>query len=467
MAQPNNFQPKLVEGLTNKQIVMISIGGVIGAGLFIGSSAAIAKAGPAVILSYLITSIVVFFVMRMLGEMAVMQPDTGSFSTYASKAIGDWAGCTIGWLYWWFWVLVIPVEAIAGAEILHAWFPVLPTWSYALLFVLILSLANLFEVKNFGVFEFWFSTIKVIAILLFIIICGTAVFGFWPLADVSGIANLYQNGGFMPYGFGGIMGGILITAFSFFGVEILSIAAAESANPAEKIRRATNLVIYRIILFFVVSIFLAVALVDWRSAGFKEYGTFQYVLMTLNVPGTKLIMDSVVFVAVASCMNAALYTASRMLFSLGARNNAPAFVTKLTPNNVPRVAVLLSCAVGILGCLANYFFPGQVLTFLLSTTGAIALLVYLVIAISQLRLRKRCEAQNIDIPYKMWLFPWITWLVIITIIAVLGYMFFSPDYRYETLMSLSVSLIVVLFSVIATRKNKAKAAAAQDVHPTV
>lgn len=454
MAQPHNFEPKLAEGLSNKQIVMISIGGVIGAGLFIGSSAAIAKAGPAVVLSYFITSIVVFLVMRMLGEMAVMQPDTGSFSTYASKAIGAWAGSTIGWLYWWFWVLVIPVEAIAGAEILHAWFPMLPTWSYALLFVIILSIANFFEVKNFGIFEFWFSTIKVVAILLFIIICGSAVFGLWPLADVSGIANLYQNGGFMPYGFAGIMGGILITAFSFFGVEILSIAAAESANPAQKIRKATNLVIYRIILFFVVSIFLAVALVDWRSAGFKEYGTFQYVLMTLNVPGTKLIMDSVVFVAVASCMNAALYTASRMLFSLGARKNAPRIVTQLTKSGVPRPAVFISSAVGIMGCIANYFFPGQVLTFLLSTTGAIALLVYLVIAVSQLRLRRKCEAENIQIPYKMWLFPWLTWLVILIILAVLGYMFFSPDYRYETLMSLGVSLVVVLFSLIITRKNK-------------
>lgn len=454
MNNENNTTPKLGEGLTNNQIVMISIGGVIGAGLFIGSSAAIAKAGPAVILSYAITSVVVFLVMRMLGEMAVMQPDTGSFSTYATKAIGPWAGCTIGWLYWWFWVLAIPVEAIAGAEILHAWFPMFPAWLYAFLFVIILSLANLFDVKNFGKFEFWFSMIKVVAILLFIGICSIAVFGFWPLADVSGIANLYQNGGFMPFGFSGILGGILITAFSFFGIEILSIAAAESANPAEKIRKATNLVIYRIILFFVVSIFLAVALVDWRSAGFKEFGTFQYVLMTLNVPGTRLIMDTVVFVAVASCMNAALYTSSRMLFSLGARKNAPAIVTKLTPKGVPRVAVVLSSSIGFIGCIVNYLLPGQVLVFLLSSSGTIALLVYLVIAISQLRLRKKCEDENIQVPFKVWLFPWLTWLVILIILSVLGYMFFSPDYSYETLMSLGITSIVVLFSLIVTRKKK-------------
>lgn len=454
MNSEDNTQIKLGEGLTNRQVVMISIGGVIGAGLFIGSSAAIAKAGPAVILSYAITSLVVFLVMRMLGEMAVMQPDTGSFSTYASKAIGPWAGFSIGWLYWWFWVLVIPVEAIAGAEILHAWLPMLPSWLYAVLFVMILSLANLFDVKNFGVFEFWFSMIKVVAILAFIGIGLIAITGYWPWAEVSGIANLYENGGFMPFGFGGVLAGILITAFSFFGVEILSIAAAESENPEEKIQKATNLVIYRIILFFVLSIFLAVSLVDWRSTGLSQHGTFQYVLMSLNIPATKLIMDSVVFVAVASCMNAALYTASRMLFSLGARGSAPKAVTKLTPKGVPRIAVLLSCVVGLIGCLANYVFPGQVLTFLLSTTGAIALLVYLVIAVSQLRLRKQYESNNTHIPFKMWLFPWLTWGVIAIILSVLIYMAITPAYSYETLMSLGIASVVVVSGLILHRKKK-------------
>ena len=258
----------------------------------------------------------------------------------------------------------------------------------------------------------------------------------------------------MPFGFGGVLAGILITAFSFFGVEILSIAAAESENPEEKIQKATNLVIYRIILFFVLSIFLAVSLVDWRSTGLSQHGTFQYVLMSLNIPATKLIMDSVVFVAVASCMNAALYTASRMLFSLGARGSAPKAVTKLTPKGVPRIAVLLSCVVGLIGCLANYVFPGQVLTFLLSTTGAIALLVYLVIAVSQLRLRKQYESNNTHIPFKMWLFPWLTWGVIAIILSVLIYMAITPAYSYETLMSLGIASVVVVSGLILHRKKK-------------
>ena len=448
-------ETKLPEGLSNRHIMMISIGGVIGAGLFVGSSAAIAKAGPAVVVSYILTSILVFLVMRMLGEMAVMQPDTGSFSTYARKAIGPWAGFSIGWLYWWFWVLVIPIEAIAGAAILSSWFPMVPAWLFAFGFVVLLSLANFFSVKNFGEFEFWFALIKVVAIVGFIAVALMAVFGFWPLApEVSGVANLIQNEGFMPNGIGSVLGAVLITAFSFFGVEILSIAAAEAKNPQEKIQKATNLVLYRIILFFVVSIFLAVALVDWRSPLLQQYGTFQYVLMTLNVPGTKLIIDTVVFIAVASCMNAALFTSSRMLFSLGTRGDAPKIMTKLTQEGVPRAAVLASTSIGLIACLANYMFPGQVFGFLLSTTGAIALLVYLVIAISQLRLRRYYIQNQIEVPFKMWLFPWLTWFVILVITSVLGYMFFSPDYSYETMLSLGITSIVVILSLIVTRRRQ-------------
>ena len=446
---------KLGEGLSNRHITMISIGGVIGAGLFVGSSAAIAKAGPAVILAYLTTSIMVFLVMRMLGEMAVLEPDTGSFSTYARKAIGPWAGFTIGWLYWWFWVLAIPVEAIAGAQILYSWFPYFSVSTYAFCFIVFLSLANFFSTKSFGEFEFWFSLIKVVAIIAFIIIGVLAISGFWPLAqNVSGVANLYNNAGFMPHGVGGILAAILITAFSFFGVEIVSIAAAESSNPQQKIRRATNLVLYRIILFFVVSIFIAVALVDWRSPDLQKYGTFQYVLMSLNVPGTKLIIDAVVFIAVASCMNAAIYTSSRMLFRLGTRHEAPSKVTKINYAGVPAVAVFSSTFIGLICCIINYAFPGKVFGLLLSSTGSIALLVYLVIAFSQLRLRAKLEKAGTEVPFKMWLFPWLTWFVIIIILSVLAYMFFSPQYSYETTLSLSVTVGVVICGLIVTRKQK-------------
>ena len=434
---------------------MISIAGIIGAGLFIGSSKAIASAGPAILISYALTGLLVLLVMRMLGEMAVANPTSGSFSTYAAEAIGPWAGFTIGWLYWWFWVLIIPVEAIAGADILHAWFPAVPSWLFAFLIMGVLAASNLASVKNFGEFEFWFALVKVVAILAFIVIGGMALFGAWPLAEVSGVSHLWANGGFVPNGWGAVLGGVLITIFSFFGAEIVTIAADETANPQAKIRRATNLVVYRIAIFYLASIFLVVSLVAWNDPGLAAVGSFQRVLEVLDVPGAKLMVDIVVLVAVTSCMNSGLYTASRMLYSLGARGEALSITRRVTANCVPVVAVLMSTLAGFAGCLVNYVFPGKVFSFLLSTTGAIALLVYLVIAISQLRMRAQAEREGVQLALKMWLFPWLTWLVIGTILMVLGYMLFSDAYRYEALMTAGVTVFILLVCVTRRRLGMA------------
>jgi len=445
MASPDNRS--LQHGLTSRQVSMISIAGIIGAGLFIGSSNAIATAGPAILISYLIAGVLVLLVMRMLGEMAVANPNSGSFSTYAGRAIGPWAGFTIGWLYWWFWVLIIPVEAIAGADILHAWVPAIPSWLFAFVIMTTLSCSNLVSVGNFGAFEYWFSLVKVIAIVAFIIVCGMAVSGYWPLAEVSGIKNLWVNSGFMPNGFGAVLGGVLVTIFSFFGAEIVTIAAGETANPKEKIRTATNLVVYRIAIFYLLSIFFIVSLVAWNDPELVKVGSFQRALELLNVPGAKLMVDIVVLVAVTSCMNSGLYTASRMLYSLGERGEAPKTARYISRKGVPSVAVILSTLAGFVGCFVNYTFPGKVFGFLLSTTGAIALIVYLVIAISQLRMRAVMVKEGTEPAFKMWLFPWLTWFVIILIGTVLGYMLISPAYRYETLMTAGVTgtmLIIAL-----------------------
>ncbi|WP_147196138.1 amino acid permease [Pantoea sp. MBD-2R] len=454
MSYSPKVQSSLGDGLSSRQVTMISVAGIIGAGLFIGSASAIATAGPAILVSYALTGFLVLLVMRMLGEMAVMHPDSGSFSTYAARALGPWAGFTIGWLYWWFWVLVIPVEAIAGANILHSAFPALPAWVYTVSIMTLLTVTNLFNVKNFGEFEFWFSIIKVVAIMAFIVVGVLAVTGYWPLAQISGFSRLYDHGGFMPHGAGAILSGVLITIFSFFGAEIVTIAAAESKNPGQQIRRSTNLVVYRIALFYLLSIFLVVSLVSWNDPQLKEQGTFQYVLNALNLPGAEFIVSAVVFVAVCSCMNSGLYTASRMFYSLAQRGDAPQSGTKVSAGGVPQVAVLSSTLAGFAGCLANYAFPGKVFDFLLSTTGAIALLVYLVIAVSQLIMRRAMENKGQSPDFKMWLFPWLTLFTIAIILMVLGYMFISPDYRYETLMTTAVTLIMLALSFYVTRNRK-------------
>ncbi|MDQ1482458.1 MAG: permease, partial [Actinomycetota bacterium] len=273
----------LSSGLKPRHITMISIAGVIGAGLFIGSANAIKIAGPAVIIAYGLAGMLVVLVMRMLGEMATAQPDTGSFSTYADRSLGRWAGFSIGWLYWWFWVIVIPVEATAGAAIMHGWFAGVPQWVFALAITALLMGTNLFSVANYGEFEFWFALVKVVAIVAFIIVGTLAIFGLLPGSHVSGVGHLVGEGGFMPNGFVAVIAAMLTTMFTFMGTEIVTIAAAESPNPEMGIRKAVNSVIYRISLFYLGSIFIVVSLVAWSSKGLTSTGSYQSVLNQIGL----------------------------------------------------------------------------------------------------------------------------------------------------------------------------------------
>ncbi|EIK96794.1 GABA permease [Pseudomonas sp. M47T1] len=444
----------LGSGLKQRHVTMLSIAGVIGAGLFVGSGHAIAEAGPAVLLAYAAAGTLVVLVMRMLAEMAIAQPDTGSFSTYADRAIGHWAGFTIGWLYWWFWVLVIPLEANAAAGILHAWFPDIAVWVFTLVITLVLTGTNLLNVKNYGEFEFWFALIKVIAIIGFIILGAAAIFGLVPGSQVSGVSHIVDTQGFMPNGLGAVVAAMLTTMFSFMGTEIVTIAAAESKDPGKQITKATNSVIWRIFLFYLVSIFIVVALVPWNDGSLPAMGSYQTVLNLIGVPNAKMIVDVVVLVAVTSCLNSALYTSSRMLYSLSKRGDAPKMAQRTSQGGTPYWAVLLSTAAAFLAVFANYVAPSQVFDFLLASSGAIALLVYLVIAVSQLRMRKQREQKGEKIEFKMWAFPVLTWLVIAFIVAVLTVMAIRADHRIEILATGLLTIAVVAAGLLVDRRRK-------------
>ena len=443
----------LAQGLKPRHVRMLSIAGVIGAGLFVGSGHAISEAGPAVLIAYAAAGALVVLIMRMLAEMAVASPDSGSFSTYADKALGRWAGFTIGWLYWWFWVLVIPLEANAAGTILHAWFPQVAIWQFTFAITLILTVTNLLSVKNYGEFEFWFALIKIVAIIAFLCAAGIAVFGFMPNSTTSGLAHLYDTHGFMPNGLGAVMAAILTTMFSFMGTEIVTIAAAESKNPGKQITQATNSVIWRIALFYLLSIFFVVALVPWNSPGLVQQGSYQTVLQAMGIPHAKLIVDAVVLMAVCSCLNSALYTSSRMLYSLSRRKDAPAAASRTNPSGTPWVAVLLSTAAAFIAVIANYLAPSVVFEFLLASSGAIALLVYLVIAASHLVLRKKREKAGDVLTYRMWLFPGLTWLTMLFIVTVLVVMLFNAQHRVELLATGGLTLLIIATSLVLHRKS--------------
>lgn len=437
----------LSTGLKPRHITMISIAGVIGAGLFIGSATAIKIAGPAVLVAYAMAGLLVVLVMRMLGEMATAQPDTGSFSTYADRALGRWAGFSIGWMYWWFWVIVVPVEATAGATILHGWVGSVPQWVFALAITALLMGTNLFSVANYGEFEFWFALIKVVAIVAFIAVGALAIFGLLPGSHVSGLRRLTSNGGFMPNGFGAVIAAMLTTMFAFMGTEIVTIAAAESRDPEKGIRKAVNSVIWRISLFYLGSIFIVVSLVAWNAKNLTVRGSYQSVLDQIGFGRFSTLLELVILTAVASCLNSALYTASRMAYSLSARGDAPASWSRTTSRGVPATAIVASTAVGFLGVIGNYLLPGQIFGYLLATSGAIALFVYLVIALSQLSMRRELDAAGVQPAVRMWAFPALTWLTIAFIAVVLVIMAILPGQRLELWFSLALAAVIVAIGV--------------------
>lgn len=444
---------QLAQGFKPRHVTMLSIAGIIGAGLFVGSGHAIAAAGPAVMLAYLLSGLLVVLVMRMLGEMAVANPDTGSFSTYADQAIGRWAGFTIGWLYWWFWVLVIPIEALAAGHILNQWFPQIDAWLFALLSIFLLVITNLFSVSKYGEFEFWFAMAKVIAIIGFIGLGGAVLMGWIPEREASGLSRLMEDhGGFAPNGLSAVVGAFITIMFSFIGTEAVTIAAAESSNPAQNIARATRSVMWRIGVFYVLSIFVVISVVPWNDPLLASVGSYQRALELMNIPHAKLLVDVVVLIAVASCMNSSIYIASRMLYSLGKRGDAPTVVKKTSAASVPRAAVIASTVLGAGVTLLSYFMPAGLFQFLLASSGAIALLVYLVIAVSQLRMRKILQGRNIALTFKMWLFPWLTWVVIVFICAALGVMLLTPEHRLEVSSTLGLALLISLVGVITARQ---------------
>lgn len=441
----------LKAGLKNRHLSMIAIGGVIGAGLFVGSSSGIAAAGPAILVSYALVGTMVVLVMRMLGEMAAARPTSGSFSTYADQALGRWAGFSIGWLYWFFWVVVLAVEATAGAVILNGWIPAVPQWGWALIVMVVLTLTNLVSVGSYGEFEFWFAGIKVVAIGGFVVIGLLAVFGVLPGSDNpgAGFAHLTDAGGFMPQGAGAILTGVLMVVFSFMGSEIVTLAAGESEDPQRAVTKATNSVIWRIGVFYLGSIFVVITLLPWNDKSIVKDGSYVAALNSIGIPHAGQVMNVIVLTAVLSCLNSGLYTASRMAFSLGQRGDAPKSFARTNTRGVPQTAILGSVVFGFVAVWFNYQWKDTVFDFLLNSSGAVALFVWLMIAFTQLRMRGIIlREQPEKLVVKMWLFPYLTWVTIAMISFVLVYMLTDEAGRKQVLLSLLAAAFVVAFSLI-------------------
>ncbi|MBN3832368.1 amino acid permease [Burkholderia sp. Ac-20344] len=457
--QPSN-QSDLKCGLKQRHMTMIALGGVIGAGLFVGSGVVIQQTGPAAILSFLITGGLVVLVMRMLGEMACAMPAVGSFYEYARLAFGNWrgpgkmAGFLTGWMYWYFWVIVVALEAVAGAKLIQFWLPDTPAWIISLALLVVLTLTNLISVGSYGEFEFWFSSIKVGAIIVFLFLGGLYVLGLWPASmhTTAVLPTLLGHGGFMPLGIGPVMSGAVAATGFYFGAEIVTIAAAEAKEPAKAVAKATNSVITRVLVFYVGSVALVVALVPWNS---HQMATpYVSALEVMGLPAAANVMNAIVLTAVLSALNSGLYAASRMLFALTRHGDAPAALAKVNKRGVPVRAILLGTVFGYVSVVMSYVSPDTVFAFLVNSYGTVALFVYVLIAFSQLRLRKRLDPVAAGkLRVKMWAYPYLTWVAIAGMVGILVAMAFIPDQRKPLWLGVaSLGVLVVAYGL--TRRSR-------------
>jgi GABA permease len=432
----------LSQGLKQRHLSMIALGGVIGAGLFVGSGAGIAAAGPSIVIAYAISGLLVMLVMRMLGEMSAANPASGSFSVHAERAIGPWAGFTAGWSFWFLLCVAVGLEGIGAAKIMTGWLPGTPEWAWVALFMLVFCATNLAAVKNFGEFEFWFAALKVGAITIFLGIGVLAILGILPGSDAPGAANLTGAGGFLPNGSEGLVVGLLASVFAYGGLETVTIAAAESEHPVQGVAGAVRTAMWRIALFYIGSMAVIVTLVPWDDPKVVEKGPYVATLDHLGIPGAGPIMNLVVLVALLSAMNANVYGASRMACSLVGRGQGPKALGR-TFNGVPRAAVLFSSLFGF-GCvLLSYWRPDDIFQWLLNMIGAVILVVWTFTAVSQLLLRRRLERESPDkLVVRMWLYPTLTWVALAGMAAIFVLMAREPDTRLQLLWTGGLTLVL-------------------------
>ena len=431
---------RLHRGLKNRHIQLIALGGAIGTGLFLGIAQTIQMAGTSVLLGYAIAGLIAFFIMRQLGEMVVEEPVSGTFSHFAHSYWGPFAGFMSGWNYWVLYVLVGMAELTAVGVYIQYWWPGVPTWVTAAVFFVIINLKNVSQVKVFGEMEFWFALIKVVAILGMIGFGGYLLFSGNGGPDAS-VANLWQHGGFFPHGATGLMMAMAVIMFSFGGLELVGITAAEADNPRHSIPRATNQVIYRILLFYVGALAVLLALYPWQKV--VDGGSpFVMIFHDLNANAVATVLNLVVLTAALSVYNSCVYCNSRMLFGLATQGDAPKSLLKVNDKGVPLVALGISALATGLCVVINYFMPREAFGFLMALVVASLVINWGIISITHLKFRKAKAAQKHETFYKSLGYPMTNYLCLAFLAFILVVMAMTEGTR------ISVGLIPVWLLVL-------------------
>ena len=425
----------LKRGLKNRHIQLIALGGAVGTGLFLGSASVIESAGPAVILGYAIAGFIAFLIMRQLGEMVVEEPVAGSFSHFAYKYWGNFAGFASGWNYWVLYVLVAMAELTAVGKYVQFWWPDFPTWASAAIFFVMINAINLTNVKVFGEMEFWFAIVKVVAVI------GMILFGGWLLfsghaGPQATVRNLWEQGGFFPHGIGGLVMVMAIIMFSFGGLELVGITAAEADNPEVSIPKATNQVLWRILIFYIGSLAVLLSLMPWTRVT-SEVSPFVFIFHELGDAMVANALNVVILTAALSVYNSCVYCNSRMLFGLAQQGNAPKALLKVDRRGVPVLTILVSAVATALCVLINYLMPGEAFGLLMSLVVSALVINWAMISLAHLKFRRKKNKQGVTTRFKALLYPAGNWICLIFLAAILVLMATTPG------MAISVWLIPV------------------------
>lgn len=423
---------RLHRGLKNRHIQLIALGGAIGTGLFLGIAQTIQLAGPSVLLGYAIAGLIAFFIMRQLGEMVVEEPVSGTFSHFAHRYWSEFAGFMSGWNYWVLYVLVGMAELTAVGIYIQYWWPGFPTWATAAIFFVIINLINLSQVKVFGEMEFWFALIKVVAIVSMIAFGGYLLISGNGGPDAS-VANLWQYGGFFPNGVSGLMMALAVIMFSFGGLELVGITAAEADNPKHSIPRATNQVIYRILIFYIGALAVLLSLYPWQKV-VQGGSPFVMIFHALDSNLVATILNLVVLTAALSVYNSCVYCNSRMLFGLATQGDAPKRLLKVNARGVPLAALGISALATGLCVVINYLMPAEAFGLLMALVVSSLVINWGIISITHLKFRRAKAAAGQTTFYKSWGYPLTNYVCLAFLALILVIMYLTPGIRISVLL---------------------------------
>lgn len=437
----------LKRGLTARHIRFMALGSAIGTGLFYGSASAIQMAGPAVLLAYLIGGAAVFMVMRALGEMAVHNPVAGSFGQYASTYLGPMAGFVLGWTYAFEMIIVCIADVTAFGIYMGFWFPDVPRWIWVLGIVFLIGGLNLCNVKVFGEMEFWLSLLKVGAIVAMIVAgFGIMAFGLGQAGAETGVgvANLFEHGGFLPNGIGGLIASFAVVMFAFGGIEIIGITAGEAQDPKRVIPKAINAVPLRILLFYVLTLFVLMCLYPWPQIG-TQGSPFVQIFSNLGIGSAAAVLNVVVISAAVSAINSDIFGAGRMMYGLAEQGQAPRGFAQLSRHGVPWLTVLVMGAALLLGVLLNYLIPEDVFLLIASIATFATVWVWLMILVTQVAMRRRMsreQAAALEFPVPFW--PWGPALAIVFMLFIFGVLGYFPNTQAALLVGVAWVVFLVL-----------------------